>query len=108
MPNVFHGTNHSIAPGFAGGPGKFGWNVTPYRNEPSGKGVPGKSRTVKGLVFGLCVWAVGTLPHIFTTFVFMNVATTVVVYWTLMGLIQTPLQGIIVALIVDDRPTANE
>jgi hypothetical protein len=37
MPDVFHGTNHSIAPGFAGGPGKFGWNVTPYRNEPPGK-----------------------------------------------------------------------
>lgn len=73
-----------------------------------GKGVPGKSRTVKGLVFGLCVWAVGILPGMFSTFVFMNVATTVVVYWTLLGLIQTPLQGIIVALIVDDRPTASE
>lgn len=63
------------------------------------KGVPGKNRFVKGLVFGLCVWAVGMLPGMLATYSFMTVATTVVVYWTTLGLIQTPLQGMIIAAI---------
>lgn len=63
------------------------------------KGIPGKSKLVKGLVFGLCVWAVGMLPGMFSTYAFMTVSTTVVIYWTVLGLITTPLEGIIVASI---------
>jgi hypothetical protein len=45
-------------------------------------GIPGKNRLTKGLVFGLCVWAVGMLPGMFSTYSFMTVATGVVIYWT--------------------------
>lgn len=63
------------------------------------KGIPGKNRFVKGLVFGLCVWSVGMLPGMFSTYAFMTVATTVVVYWTILGLIKIPLEGMIIAAI---------
>jgi hypothetical protein len=63
------------------------------------KGIPGKSRLAKGLVFGLCVWAVGMLPGMFSTYAFMTVATGVVIYWTVLGLVETPLRGLIIAAI---------
>jgi hypothetical protein len=63
------------------------------------KGIPGKNKLTKGLVFGLCVWAVGTLPAMLATYVFMTVGLTVVIYWTITGLIFTPLMGLIIAAI---------
>ena len=63
------------------------------------KGIPGRNRLVKGLLFGLCVWAVGTLPGMFATYSFMAVAPTVVIYLTISGLIQIPLKGLIIAAI---------
>jgi len=63
------------------------------------KGIPGKSRLVKGLVYGLCVWAVGMLPGMFATYYFMTVATEVVVYWTILGLVEYPIMGLIIAAI---------
>lgn len=63
------------------------------------KGIPGGNKFAKGIVFGLCVWAVGMLPGMFATYAFMTVATTVVVYWTIVGLIKTPLEGMIIAAI---------
>lgn len=66
------------------------------------------NRALKGLIFGLCVWAVGLLPGMLATYEFMTVATEVVIYWTVLGLIQTPLKGIIVALILDAKQETNE
>ncbi|MFA5146945.1 MAG: hypothetical protein WC515_06215 [Candidatus Omnitrophota bacterium] len=63
------------------------------------KGIPGKGRVAKGAIFGLCVWAVGMLPGMFSTYSFMTVATGVVVYWTVMGLVEMPVKGIIIAAI---------
>jgi hypothetical protein len=63
------------------------------------KGVPGKNRFVKGIVFGLCAWAVGMLPGMFATYFFMTTNPGVVLYWTILGLVQTPLAGLIVAAI---------
>jgi hypothetical protein len=63
------------------------------------KGVPGKNKLVKGLIFGLCVWAVGMLPGMFSTYFFMTVATGAVVYWTIIGLIELPLKGLIISSI---------
>ncbi len=63
------------------------------------KGIPGKNKLIKGLVFGLCVWAVGTLPAMLGTYLFMTVALTVVIYWTIAGLVFTPLMGLIIAAI---------
>ena len=63
------------------------------------KGIPGKNKLTKGLVFGLCVWAVGALPAMLATYMFMTIALTVVIYWALTGLIFTPLKGLIIAAI---------
>lgn len=63
------------------------------------KGIPGNGKAAKGIVFGLCVWAVGMLPGMFATRAFMTVNPTVVFYWTILGLIQTPIEGIIIAAI---------
>lgn len=63
------------------------------------KGIPGKTKVVKGIVFGLCVWALGILPGMFATAYFMTVAQTVVIYWTIAGLIETPLRGLIAAAV---------
>jgi len=63
------------------------------------KGIPGGNKFTKGIVFGLCVWAVGMLPGMFATYAFMTVSMTVVIYWTILGLIKTPLEGMIIAAI---------
>lgn len=67
------------------------------------KGIPGKTRSARGLVFGLCVWAVGILPGMFATAYFMTVSSVVVVYWTVMGLIETPVMGLIAALVYGEK-----
>jgi hypothetical protein len=63
------------------------------------KGIPGKNKIAKGLVFGLCVWAVGTLPAMFSLYYFMTVASAAVIYWTISALITYPILGIIIATI---------
>lgn len=65
------------------------------------KGLPGKSRLVRGFAFGLCVWGVGLLPGMFSTFVFVTIAKEVVIYWAIQGLVVSVLSGIIIALICD-------
>ena len=66
------------------------------------KGLPGGNRLAKGLVFGLCVWAVGMLPGMVSTYAFMNIAAGVVIYWTILGLVETPIKGLIIAAIYGD------
>ena len=63
------------------------------------KGIPGNNQLAKGIVFGLCVWAVGILPGMFATYAFMNIARQWIVYMTIHGLIFTPVKGIIIASI---------
>ena len=63
------------------------------------KGIPGKNKLVKGLIFGLCVWAIGILPGMFAMYMFMTVAPTVILYWAIMALVQDPLRGLITAAI---------
>lgn len=65
-------------------------------------GIPGKNNIQRGLIYGLCVWAVGMLPGMWATYSFMTVATPVIIYWTILGFIQIPLEGLIVALIYGD------
>lgn len=63
------------------------------------KGIPGQNKFVKGLVFGLLVWAIGLIPGMISTYLYMTVATTVVIYWTIWGLVVSPLKGLIAAAI---------
>ncbi len=66
------------------------------------KAFEGMGAVKKGLVYGLCVWAVGLVPGMVATYAFMTVNPKVVLYWTLNGLVLMPIEGIIVALIVGD------
>lgn len=63
------------------------------------KGIPGQNKLVKGLFYGLLVVLVGLLPGMISTYTYMTVATTVVIYWTVWGLIVSPLKGLIAAAI---------
>lgn len=63
------------------------------------KGIPGQNRFTKGLLYGLLVVLVGLIPGMIATYTYMTVATTVVVYWTIWGLVVSPLKGLITAAI---------
>jgi membrane protein insertase Oxa1/YidC/SpoIIIJ len=39
------------------------------------------------------------LPGMFSTYSFMTVATGVVIYWTLLGLVEMPIKGLIISAI---------
>jgi len=60
------------------------------------KGLPLKG-IQKGLCFGLIVWLVGTLPGMWATYRFVNMNTTVVVYWLIQGLVWYLILGTIIA-----------
>lgn len=62
-------------------------------------GIPYETLYMKGLFFGLCLWAVSTLPMVLSTYTFMNVANGVLVYWTFSLLIQKLAKALIVAFI---------
>ncbi len=66
------------------------------------KGLPISKKLIKGLAYGLGVWALGILPGMFATHMFMTVACGVVVYWTISALIQVPLKGLITAAIIGE------
>lgn len=61
------------------------------------KGIPGKNKFAKGFFFGLFVWAVGAFPGMFNMYVFINIANTVILYWTMKSLLQSLLRGWIIA-----------
>lgn len=63
------------------------------------KGIPGANRFVKGVVYGLLVVLVGLVPGMIETYLYMTVATTVVIYWTIWGLVVSPIKGLIAATI---------
>jgi len=63
------------------------------------KGIPGNNSLARGFVFGICIWAVSTLPGMFATYAFMNVAAGWIIYMTIHGLIFIPVKGIIIASI---------
>ena len=63
------------------------------------KGIPGQNRFVKGLIYGLIVCLVGLVPGMISTYLYMTVATTVVIYWTIWGFIASPIKGLITAAI---------
>lgn len=60
------------------------------------KGIP-LSGIQKGLCFGVIVWLVGTLPGMVSSYAFVAIATTVIVYWTVQLLIKYLLFGAVIA-----------
>jgi len=66
------------------------------------KAFEGMGTVKKGLLYGLSIWAAGIVPGMIATYTFMTVNPTVVIYWTVLSLVLTPIQGIIVAFILRD------
>ncbi len=62
-------------------------------------GIPGKTVAERGMNFGFYVWAVGILPGMFATDMFMNVAFSAIIYMTVTGLIRTACGGLIIGLV---------
>ena len=59
----------------------------------------GKSKAVRGLQFGFCLWFVAMIPGMFYTYAFMNIAAGVVVYSLARGLVELLIAGLIIAYI---------
>lgn len=66
------------------------------------KGVPGQNKFTKGLVYGLLVCLVGIIPGMIYTYLYQTIATTVIIYWTISGLIVNPLKGLLTAYIYEE------
>ena len=65
------------------------------------KGIPGKNKFIRGLVYGLAVFAVGMFPGMFATYFFQSINPIVIVYWTVWGFVLKPLNGLIAAAIYE-------
>jgi len=67
-----------------------------------GKAFEGMGTVKKGLLYGLSIWAAGIVPGMIATYTFMTVNPIVLIYWTFLFLVLTPIQGVIVAFILRD------
>jgi hypothetical protein len=65
------------------------------------KGIPGPNKYVRGLVYGLAVFAVGMLPGMFATYFFQTINPVVIVYWTAWGFVINPVKGLIASTIYE-------
>lgn len=65
------------------------------------KGIPGPNKYVRGLVYGLAVFAVGMLPGMFATYFFQTINPVVIIYWTVWGAIINPVKGLIASSIYE-------
>jgi len=65
------------------------------------KGIPGPNKYVRGLVYGLAVFAVGMLPGMFATYFFQTINPAVIVYWTVWGAVLNPIKGLIASTIYE-------
>ena len=61
--------------------------------------IPGACRACKGAMYGFLVWLLGMLPGMFMTYMFMTVNRTVILYWTVCGLVWLLIAGIVTGLI---------
>jgi putative effector of murein hydrolase LrgA (UPF0299 family) len=57
----------------------------------------------RGLMFGFLVWSVSILPGMFSMYMTMTVATTVVIYWLLQGLVNLLILGAVIAAIYKEE-----
>ncbi|PKL72558.1 hypothetical protein CVV26_00920 [Candidatus Kuenenbacteria bacterium HGW-Kuenenbacteria-1] len=65
-------------------------------------GIPGE-KIEKGIWYGFLIWLVGILPGLFTTYMFINIAEIVIMYWIVNLLIERVIVGIIISLIYKPR-----
>jgi len=61
--------------------------------------IPTQNNYTKGIIYGLIVCGIGLIPGMISTYLYMTVASGVVIYWTISGIIVNPINGIIAAII---------
>jgi hypothetical protein len=66
------------------------------------KAFEGMGMLKKGLLYGACIWAAGIVPGMIAMNIFMTVNSKVIIYWTIMYLVLTSIQGVIVAFLLRD------
>lgn len=64
-----------------------------------GSCLPGTCSISKGALWGFIVWLVGMLPGMFTLYMFTIINGTVILYWTLSGLVWIVIAGIVAGLV---------
>jgi len=74
------------------------------------KSVPGQNMLTRGISYGLIVWAVGIIPGMISTYLFMTVAKQVIIYWTIWGFVSYLFKGLIVSGIysISKAPVKDE
>jgi hypothetical protein len=65
-----------------------------------GKSVPGKTIAKKGLMYGLLIWLVGSIPGYLAMILLINIPIDLIAYWILAGLIVNLLAGVATAKIL--------
>ena len=66
------------------------------------KAIPG-SGAKKGMTYGFIVWLVGTLVGVASMSFYMIIATTVVIYWIVHGLVMSLINGAIVGVMYKEE-----
>lgn len=67
-----------------------------------GKALTCQSKIKKGLVYGLAVFALGVVPDQIGHYVYMTLDPVVSLHWTIIGLVLTLAEGVVVASILGD------
>ncbi len=70
------------------------------------KGIPGRG-IKKGLVFGFLTWLIGVLIPMFSMYILLKIATGTIIYFTLQGLFEYLLYGVIISAIYTEKDAAS-
>lgn len=66
------------------------------------KGIPGTG-IKRGLVFAILLWPIGVLVPMFSMYVMLNIAKGAVLYFSLQGLVEYLIYGIVIASIYKEK-----
>lgn len=68
------------------------------------KGIPGRG-IKKGLVFGFLLWPIGVLIPMFSMYVLLRIAGGAIIYFTIQGLVEYLIYGVIISTIYKNDDT---
>jgi len=71
------------------------------------RGIPGRG-IQKGLTFGFLGWLIGVLVPMFSMYILLKIAGGTIVYFTLQGLVEYLVYGIIISAIYREKGLINE
>lgn len=68
------------------------------------RGIPGRGLQ-KGFAFGFLVWLVGVVPPVLTWYFLVNISPGALVYFTIQGLFEWLVYGIVISAIYKEKTT---